>query len=98
MTRCWEKRGCDETMSASCPHAVEGRYTPCVLDCQFAVCHNPQHVMATDLDLILDPTVDRRAAQKMGCRTCGFFLVHGPRMEGPDEPHAPEPLARVYEP
>lgn len=81
MPACWETRGCDATMQETCPHVVPDKYSPCVLDCMYTFCDRPQHEMATDLDLLLDPTVDRNAAMKEACRSCAHFLKHGPRVQ-----------------
>ena len=80
MPACWEQRGCDEAMSAQCPHATQAQWSPCLLDCMYTICDRPQHVETTDLDLLLDPTIDRQKAVKMGCCTCENFLKNGPRL------------------
>lgn len=81
MAFCWQRRGCDEEMWSRCPHAVEDKYSPCPMDCCYTACDNPQHELATDLDLLLDPFVDRNAAQKEQCRSCVFFLTTAPKIE-----------------
>ncbi|NTU88625.1 MAG: hypothetical protein HGA54_01775 [Actinobacteria bacterium] len=81
MAFCWEKRGCDEDMESYCPHAVPEKYSPCPADCCYTACSNPQHEIATDFGVLLDPTIDRNAVQKEQCRFCVFFLTHGPRIE-----------------
>ena len=80
MAACWEQRGCDDIMSATCPHASGGKATKCPLDCLYTYCERPQHEQVFDLDLLLDPTVDRNAAVKEACAMCRHFLTHGPRV------------------
>jgi len=79
MAKCWETRGCDEEMQAECPHSVDFMDN-CPTKCAFATCDRPSYEMTTDPALIFDPTVDRDAAIKDGCKFCGFFLVNGPRI------------------
>ncbi|MDR3316219.1 MAG: hypothetical protein LBS98_07070 [Coriobacteriales bacterium] len=81
MALCWEQRGCDEEMSSTCPHATASDDLVCVADCYYAQCSNPQRKVTSNIDLVLDPTVDRRAAIKELCRHCEFFLKQGPRLE-----------------
>jgi hypothetical protein len=67
-------------MASVCPHAtasVDGR---CVIGCYYTNCSNPQYRVATSLDLLLDPSVDRNAAIKESCTYCEFFLRYGPRL------------------
>ena len=85
--RCWETRGCDGLMgltgpmSEECPHCRDDCYNPCPGECHYASsCDRPTHKVATDINLILDPSVDRYAAIKRTCYTCEFFLKHGPRV------------------
>lgn len=84
MSFCWQVRGCDEEMWSRCPHNADDRgiYSPCPMDCCYTYCDKPQHEMATDINLLLDPYVDRTAAKKEQCRTCAFFLRTAPRIEG----------------
>lgn len=81
MAKCWEQRGCDEEMQAECPHSVDFKDN-CPTKCAFASCDRPSYEMTTDPALIFDPTVDRDVAIKDGCKFCGFFLTHGPRIGG----------------
>lgn len=77
---CWEQRGCtgEQNNFDHCPHYELGG--KCPIDCAFAECTRDTHVMATDLDLLLDPDVDRNACIKEYCRTCEFFLKNGPKL------------------
>lgn len=77
---CWERRGCEgpENNWDHCPHYMKGSICP--KDCQFSWCQRDTHKYTDDIMLILDPTVDRRAAAKEYCYTCEFFLKHAPRM------------------
>ncbi len=79
MAKCWEQRGCDDEMQAECPHSVDFKDN-CPTKCAFAACDRATYELTTDPDLIFDPTVDRDAAIKDGCKFCGFFLTHGPRV------------------
>ena len=84
--RCWELRGCDgimglcAPMSEECPHSRSDCYNPCPSECHYTSCSRPTHVVATDINLILDDTVDRFAAIKQSCYMCEFFLKHAPRV------------------
>lgn len=80
MTHCWQQRGCDEEMASRCPHAISSTDGLCVAGCYFANCGRPQHKHASNLDLLLDPSVDRSVAIKEPCTSCEFFLVNGPRL------------------
>jgi|GEM_PF-1048807 len=82
MTFCWEMRGCDEEMWSRCPHNgdAKGIYSPCPADCYYATCDRSTHEVATDFEVLLDPTVDRTVAKKECCTFCTFFLTHGPRL------------------
>jgi len=75
------RRGCDPEMWERCPHAVPGVFSPCPADCCYTACDKPQHKVATDLDILLDPNVDRRAAMKEQCMFCEFFLTTAPRIQ-----------------
>jgi hypothetical protein len=78
MAKCWERRGCDDEMMASCPH-----YNPeekCPSRCAFAACERPTNVASSDPALIFDPTVDRSVAVREQCTWCEFFLKNGPRV------------------
>lgn len=79
MARCWEQRGCDEEMQGECAHSVDFKDN-CPTKCAFASCDRATYELTTDPALIFDPTVDRDAAIKDGCRFCGFFLANGPRL------------------
>ncbi|ACV22532.1 hypothetical protein [Slackia heliotrinireducens] len=73
---CWNMRGCDDEMQSRCPHNLGNDYCPG--DCKFAACDRPTHKVAVGWDLLLNPEVDRSAAVKEVCRTCMFFIEHGP--------------------
>ena len=81
MTKCWEKRGCDEEMWSRCPHATSSDDGVCVAECYYTTCFNEQREIATDIALLLDPTVDRTQAIKENCRNCVFFLKNAPRLQ-----------------
>ena len=93
---CWTIRGCEGIeglygmMKDECPHGRTDCYSPCKIDCHFAQCTRPTHKVAKSFDLLLDPTVDRNAAIKEGCRVCEFFLTHGPRIGETESSDAPE--------
>lgn len=78
MAKCWETRGCDEDMQAGCPHAQD-KSDLCPMRCAYAACMRPTYRLTSDPDLLFDPTIDRSAAIKEGCRYCEFFHAHGPR-------------------
>lgn len=88
---CWELRGCHGEKGLTgmqedeCPHSRDDCYSPCPVDCNFTVCSRPCHKVTSDVNLILDPTIDFTAPIKEACRFCEFFLKHGPRL-GPDGP------------
>lgn len=77
---CWEIRGCEGPNNNfdHCPHYMKGSICP--KDCQFSWCERKTHKATTDIMLLLDPDVDRRAAIKEYCYSCEFFLKHAPRM------------------
>lgn len=83
---CWERRGCEgvfglyDDMQNECPHSRDDCYSPCPIDCSYAQCMRKTHAVATDVNLLLDPTVDRTVPIKEVCRFCAFFLTHGPRL------------------
>ncbi len=77
---CWEIRGCDDEMMNRCPHYSEITYSPCPPDCRYTDCARPQHKIATDVALLLDPNVDRSAVNKESCRFCVYFLKNGSRL------------------
>ncbi|MDR2036208.1 MAG: hypothetical protein LBP91_06030 [Coriobacteriales bacterium] len=77
---CWQKRGCDDEMASRCPHAVLSADGVCPISCYFANCGFPQRKYASNLDLLLDATVDRSAAIKEPCTYCEHFLTNGPRL------------------
>lgn len=79
MSFCWEKRGCDDEMQSRCPHNTPGE--PCPADCHFAACQRETHVVATDLNVLLNPERNYEAAIKQVCRFCEFFLVRGPDID-----------------
>ena len=78
---CWESRGCDEEMMGRCPHVVEDEFSPCPAECRYTDCYRPTHAIATDFHLLLDATVDRKAAVKEACMYCEHFLTNGPRLD-----------------
>jgi hypothetical protein len=80
MAKCWEQRGCDEEMQSECPHSVDFEDN-CPTKCAFATCDRPTYALTTDPELVFDPTVDRSAPIKDGCKFCAFFLTNGPRIE-----------------
>ncbi|MBQ9691101.1 MAG: hypothetical protein IJV62_03230 [Eggerthellaceae bacterium] len=75
---CWDRRGCDEEMLSRCPHSVGNDYCPA--ECKFATCDLPSHRQAVGLQILDNPDVDRNAAIKEQCRTCLFFIQHGPKL------------------
>lgn len=70
-------------MQSRCPHNgdAKGIYSPCPADCYYASCQRETHEVASDIDTLLDPTVDRTVAKKECCTFCAFFLSHGPRLK-----------------
>lgn len=95
---CWAHRGCEglmgltRPMEQECPHSRDDCYAPCPAECGFTTCTRPWHASTSDVGLILDPTVDRKAAIKKNCYTCSYFLTHGPRVgeRASDESAIPE--------
>lgn len=79
MAKCWEQRGCDERMQERCVHA-EKATEKCPPRCNFSQCDRPGAGVTSDPALIFDPAVDRSAAIKEVCLSCGFFLQNGPRI------------------
>jgi hypothetical protein len=79
---CWEKRACDAEMQERCPHCVPDVYSPCPAECYYTICGEATRRLSTNMELILDPTVDRRGAVKENCVMCEFFLRYGPRLRG----------------
>lgn len=67
-------------MASRCPHATASTDRLCVTSCYYTNCPRPQYKHVRDLDLLLDPTVDRSAAIKEPCTYCEFFLLNGPRL------------------
>lgn len=87
-TFCWERRGCEGEQNNfdHCPHyELNGK---CPIDCAFAECQRPTYKQVTGLDLLLDPYIDRDACIKEYCRTCEFYLTHGPKIAGYEEEQA----------
>ena len=80
MAKCWETRGCDAEMEATCVHA-ESAAERCPSRCAFAQCDRPSAGVTSDPALIFSPDVDREAAIKETCLFCGFFLANGPRLK-----------------
>lgn len=99
--RCWELRGCDgimgltAPMSEECPHSRSDCYNPCPSECHYTACARPTHKMATDINLILDDTVDRFSAVKQTCYMCEFFLRHAPRVGEVDRSQTAVPQAAI---
>lgn len=79
MAHCWDLRGCDEEMQSRCPHNTPGE--PCPPDCNFAACDRPTHQVAYGLAMFDNPDVDRGVPVKEICRTCTFFIQHGPTIK-----------------
>jgi hypothetical protein len=83
---CWSHRGCEglmgltKPMQQECPHNRSDCFNPCPPDCRYTVCERPWHRTTSDINLILDETVDRLQAIKRNCLTCEHFLKHGPRV------------------
>ncbi|MCQ2751640.1 MAG: hypothetical protein MJ189_00815 [Coriobacteriales bacterium] len=77
--KCWEKTGCaDLVLNGQCPHKLAKN---CPLDCYYACrCHNPQHVRTSVMESFDHPEIDFDACQKEICRTCKFYLEHGPKL------------------
>ena len=80
--RCWQQRGCDDEMSSACPHAVASIDGICPAECCYTACQRGQRQISSDIDLLLDPEVDRRVAIKENCLNCAFFLRNAPRLAG----------------
>ncbi len=78
MPHCWEIRGCDEEWMSRCPHSLVDDLCPS--ECFNADCFRPNHKVATDFELLLNPDRDYDAAVKECCHWCEFFLKHGPSM------------------
>jgi hypothetical protein len=78
MAKCWEQRGCDAEMQASCLHA-DSPTERCPSKCAFSGCDRPGSGVTTDPALIFDPDVERAVAIKENCLFCPFFLQNGPR-------------------
>lgn len=78
MANCWEQRGCDDAMQATCVHA-EKPTEKCPSRCNFAQCYREVHVVTSDPVLIFAPDIDRTRTIKEACEFCAFFLTHGPR-------------------
>jgi hypothetical protein len=94
---CWEIRGCDEEMWSRCPHNgdAKGIYSPCPADCYYTACERPTHEVATDLTVLLDPSVDRMVAKKESCTFCTFFLTHAPKITAGQVQHMPAQTEQV---
>ena len=94
---CWAYRGCSglmglvNPMQDECPHNRKDCYSPCPAECSYTICSRPWHRTTSDVALIFDQSVERRAAVKKACYTCEYFLTHGPRVgELEDVPVVPE--------
>lgn len=81
---CWDERGCDEEIQARCPHNLGQDYCP--TECKFSQCSRPQRETVYGLAILDNPDVDRSRAVKEVCRSCKFFITHGPRI-GEDGVH-----------
>ena len=75
---CWNERGCDAAMQEYCPHALGNDFCP--PDCKFTACTRPTHKVAVGLEILSYPETDRTAAVKEVCRSCMFYLEHGPKV------------------
>lgn len=73
---CWEMRGCDEEMQSRCPHNTPGE--PCPAGCHYAACHRKTHVVARDINVMLNPELDYDRGIKEVCHICEYFLKRGP--------------------
>lgn len=87
IVRCWEYRGCHglkgltDLMEVECPHARDDCYSPCPVECKYtASCSRPWHETTGDINLVLDPSINRLAAIKKTCYVCKHFLTNGPRV------------------
>lgn len=101
VANCWAYRGCSglmglvNPMQEECPHSRTDCYSPCPAECSYTVCSRPWHRATSDVSLIFDDTVDRRAAVKKACYMCEYFLKHGPRVgDLEDSPVVPETVTR----
>ncbi|MDR2587576.1 MAG: hypothetical protein LBC23_04880 [Coriobacteriales bacterium] len=79
-TVCWSLRGCDEEMWSRCPHAIASVDGVCPAECYYTICQRNQRQLTSDINLLLDSSVDRRAAIKENCLNCAFFLKNAPRV------------------
>ncbi len=79
MAACWEQRGCDDEMQATCPHPTTLK-DRCPSKCAFARCDRPSREVTSDPELIFSVDIDRSAAIKEDCLHCAFFLRSGPRI------------------
>ncbi len=77
--KCWEVRGCDEEMWSRCPHFTSSTDGLCPNECRYTICDRATRAIATDFNLLLDPTVDRTVTVKEACLHCSFFLKKAPR-------------------
>jgi hypothetical protein len=80
VTGCWSLRGCDEEMWSRCPHAIASADGVCPAECCYTYCERSQRQLTSDMNLLLDPYVDRRTAIKENCLNCAFFLKNAPRL------------------
>jgi hypothetical protein len=81
---CWNERGCDPEMWERCPHNLGKDYCP--VECKFAQCDRPQRETVYGMAILDNPDVDRSQAVKEVCRSCKFFITHGPKV-GEDGVH-----------
>lgn len=100
---CWTLRGCsglmglEDALENECPHSRSDCYNPCPAECSYTACTRPWHRMTSDINLIFDETVDRRAAIKKTCYTCAYFLTNGPRVDSSDCSGSQEPDAATLD-
>jgi len=67
-------------MASRCPFAISSASGTCAASCYYANCDLKQRRFASDINILLDSTVDRSAAIKEPCTYCEFFLLNGPRL------------------
>jgi hypothetical protein len=79
VSECWELRGCDDEMRATCLHAVNEKEL-CPARCVYGRCNSPRSATPSDPLMLLDPDVDRTAVAKEQCLYCQRFLSEGPRL------------------
>ncbi len=63
-------------MQSRCPHNTPGE--PCPASCHYAACHRKTHVVARDINVMLNPELDYDRGIKEVCHICEYFLRRGP--------------------